>query len=199
MSPASLLRPARSGLKLDQGQSVLLDANTPLLSLGLRVEVGLVRVYLPSPEGGEITIGFLQSGEGLNPETVLRDWVGLEALSAATLSTLSPADPLPKAGEGVSDWMLELLLIRHLNQCEQRLQALLTLLVLRLGRRNGAWYELPMRLTHERLAELIGSSRVTVTKMMSRWRETDLAEYGDGGSTGLRLAPALIESERLVA
>ena len=107
------------------------------------------------------------------------------------------ADP----GEGfdvVNEWTLQLLRIRHLGTAEQRLHALLALLVRRLGRRCGPWCDLPFRLTHERIAELIGTTRVTTTRLISRIRQEQLLTV-PRDQPGLRLAPALVESAPLAA
>jgi CRP-like cAMP-binding protein len=70
----------------------------------------------------------------------------------------------------------------------------LQLLVERLGRRNGAWYELPLRLTHAQLADLSGHTRVTVTKQLSRLRNLGLIEQDAGPSKTLRISPELLEA-----
>jgi CRP-like cAMP-binding protein len=199
----TLLRAAPSDLRLLAGQSALLEASPPLLGKGLRVVHGIVRVFLPGMEGDEITLGFLQEGDVMDLDLFLRDWVGLEALRTTTLSSVESRTFSRGSGGGMSDgitsWMMDLLLIRHLSQSEQRLQALLVLLVQRLGRRNGSWYELPVRLSHERIGELIGSTRVTVTRMVSRLRQADLVVSTTGDTIWLRLAPSLVEnSPRLI-
>jgi CRP-like cAMP-binding protein len=84
------------------------------------------------------------------------------------------------------------------RSAEQRLHALLALLVRRLGRRCGAWCDLPFRLTHERICELIGTTRVTTTRLISRIRQAQLIEV-PSGEAGLRLAPVLVESAPLAA
>ncbi|MBM5796429.1 MAG: Crp/Fnr family transcriptional regulator, partial [Cyanobacteria bacterium M_surface_7_m2_037] len=76
----------------------------------------------------------------------------------------------------------------------QRIGALLQLLVERLGRRNGAWYELPLRLTHAELADLSGHTRVTVTKQLSRLRNLGLIEQDAGPGKTLRISPELLEA-----
>jgi hypothetical protein len=83
-------------------------------------------------------------------------------------------------------------LIRNLHDAEQRIGALLQLLVERLGRRNGDWYELPLRLTHNELAALSGHTRVTVTRQFSRWRELGLLEQEAGPNRLLRVSPELV-------
>ena len=93
----------------------------------------------------------------------------------------------------LADWTASLLALHRLPDSDRRLQALLQLLVHRLGQRRGPWYHLPMRLKHESLAEMVNHSRVTVTRHMSRWRKCGWIDPGGPGRPELRLAPALIE------
>ncbi|MFM7734002.1 MAG: helix-turn-helix domain-containing protein, partial [Cyanobium sp.] len=53
-------------------------------------------------------------------------------------------------------------------------------------------------LTHERIGELIGTTRVTTTRLLSRIRQQQLLAVPSGQS-GLRLAPSLVESAPLAA
>ena len=75
----------------------------------------------------------------------------------------------------------------------QRITALMQLLVQRLGIRKGEWYELPLRLTHADLAQLCGHTRVTVTRQLSKWRESGLIEQDNTASRNLRIAPELVD------
>jgi hypothetical protein len=102
----------------------------------------------------------------------------------------------PGGLDPVNEWTLQLLRIRHLNKAEQRLHALLALLVRRLGKRCGPWCDLPFRLSHERIAELIGTTRVTTTRLISKIREAKLIE-APAQQPLLRLAPSLVESAPL--
>jgi CRP-like cAMP-binding protein len=96
----------------------------------------------------------------------------------------------------VNEWTLQLLRIRHLGQAEQRLHALLSLLVNRLGKRYGEWCNLPFRLTHDRIGELIGSTRVTSTRLISKLRNGEMLVTNSGEAT-MKLSPRLIESSPL--
>ena len=108
---------------------------------------------------------------------------------------MEPGCPaLPPAGaSSLHDWTVALLMIRHLGDAEQRITALLQLLVQRLGIRRSGWYELPLRLTHADLAELSGHTRVTVTRQLSKWREGGLIEQDNGPGRNLRIAPELVD------
>ncbi|EAU73558.1 HTH of cAMP family transcriptional regulator [Synechococcus sp. RS9916] len=96
----------------------------------------------------------------------------------------------------MNEWTLQLLRIRHLGQAEQRLHALLSLLVSRLGKRYGEWCSLPFRLTHERIGELIGSTRVTSTRLMSKLRNGEMLKTAPGEAE-IRLSPDLINTSPL--
>ena len=179
------------------GQTVLLDP--ALRPAGSCIEVldGMARVYCPCEETEGMTLAFLQPGDQLRTDRLCSEGVCVEALTPL----LFRSDAEPRCGEGfdpVNEWTLQLLRIRHLGSAEQRLHALLSLLVRRLGRRCGGWCDLPFRLTHERIGELIGTTRVTTTRLISRIRQAQLLQV-PAGESGLRLAPELVESAPLAA
>jgi CRP-like cAMP-binding protein len=186
-----------AAVRMPAGQTVLLD---PALRSGpscLEVIEGVARVYCPCEETEGMTLAFLQAGDQLRTDRLCSEGVCVEALTP--LCFRSDAEPLEGHGfDAVNEWTLQLLRIRHLGSAEQRLHALLSLLVRRLGRRCGSWCDLPFRLTHERIGELIGTTRVTTTRLISRIRSADLLEVPQG-EPGLRLAPSLVESAPLLA
>jgi hypothetical protein len=176
----------------------MLDGDHLRQLTSLQVGRGLIRVAFttcqPNGEATDpITLGFLKTGDPLSLELLRHAWLHLEALEPTSL--LRSGSPSEDADTvGLSEWTAALLRIQHLSDSEQRLRALIQLLVYRLGNRCGEWYELPVRLKHERLAELVNHTRVTVTRHMTRWRQAGLIEEGPAGSTYLRFAPILIES-----
>ena len=185
-------------LCIPKGHTLMLDGDHLRQLTSLQVGRGLIRVaFTTSQPNGEatdpITLGFLKTGDPLSLELLRHAWLHLEALEPTTL--LRSASPSEDADTvGLSEWTAALLRIQHLSDSEQRLRALIQLLVYRLGNRCGEWYELPFRLKHERLAELVNHTRVTVTRHMARWRQAGLIEAGPAGSPCLRFAPHLIES-----
>ena len=191
-SPAAL-----SAIRLPIGRSVLLDPGLRPAGSCLEVLEGVARVYCPCEETEGMTLAFLQAGDQLRTDRLCSEGICVEALTPLAFC----AGATPRCGEGfdaVNEWTLQLLRIRHLGQAEQRLHALLALLVNRLGRRCGNWCDLPFRLTHERIGELIGTTRVTTTRLISRIRQANLMVV-PSGELGLRLAPALIENAPLSA
>ncbi len=185
-------------LCIPKGHTLMLDGDHLRQLTRLQVGRGLIRVaFTTSEPNGDITapitLGFLKTGDPLSLELLRHAWLHLEALEPTSLlRTASPAEDGDTIG--LSEWTVALLRIQHISTPEQRLRALIQLLVNRLGNRCGEWYELPVRLKHERLAELVNHSRVTVTRHMARWRREGLIEEDPTGSHLLRFAPHLIES-----
>ena len=63
----------------------------------------------------------------------------------------------------------------------------------RLGRRCGQWCELPFRLTHERIGELIGSTRVTSTRLITKLRSSEILVTPVGTQT-VNVNPSFVET-----
>ncbi len=185
------LEPRRS--KLAQGQSIFLSTSISSKS-SLKVLDGIARVYCPCEETADMTLAFIQSGDQLETEKICSDGVCLEALT--TFTFISQTDEIYESIDAVNEWTLQLLRIRHLTNSEQRLQALFALLVTRLGKRCGNWCKLPFRLTHERIGELIGSTRVTSTRLISRLKAAHLLHVPSEESS-IYFAPEFIEASSL--
>ena len=197
MSFRSFIDTPVNAVRMPVGQTVLLDPALRPKGSCIEVLEGMARVYCPCEETEGMTLAFLQPGDQLRTDRLCSEGVCVEALTPLLVST--EAQPEATAGfDPVNEWTLQLLRIRHLGNAEQRLHALLSLLVRRLGRRRGDWCDLPFRLTHERIGELIGATRVTTTRMISKIRQAKLIEVPAGDSC-LRLAPELVESAPLAA
>jgi|TARA_B100000524_G_C23639541_1_gene366164 hypothetical protein len=181
-----------ASIKLRPGQTVMVDPSARRGGSCLEVLEGVARVYCPCEETEGMTLAFLQEGDQVRTDRLCSEGICVEALTP--LCFRSDADPHEGVGfDSVNEWTLQLLRIRHLGNAELRLHALLALLVNRLGRRCGQWCDLPFRITHDRIGELIGSTRVTSTRLISKLRNSDQLDT-PSGETNLRLAAALIES-----
>ncbi|MCT0214026.1 helix-turn-helix domain-containing protein [Synechococcus sp. CS-1324] len=184
-----------TAVRMPVGQTVLLDPAGRPGGCCLEVLEGVARVYCPCEETEGMTLAFLQAGDRLRTDRLCSEGVCVEALTPLRFRSDGEAGE-SDGFDPVNEWTLQLLRIRHLGSAEQRLHALFGLLVRRLGRRCGPWCDLPFRLTHERIGELIGTTRVTTTRLISRIRQAELLE-APSGQSGLRLAPSLVESAPL--
>jgi CRP-like cAMP-binding protein len=181
-----------ASIKLRPGQTVMVDPSARRGGSCLEVLEGVARVYCPCEETEGMTLAFLQEGDQVRTDRLCSEGICVEALTP--LSFRSDAEPQEGIGfDSVNEWTLQLLRIRHLGNAELRLHALLALLVNRLGRRCGQWCDLPFRITHDRIGELIGSTRVTSTRLISKLRNSEQLDT-PSGDNNLRLSAALIES-----
>ena len=180
---------------MPRSQTVLIDPSGRDQATVLEVIEGVCRVYCPCEETEGMTLAFLQSGDRLRTDRLCSDGVCIEALTA--LKFRRDAVSTDELGlDAVNEWTLQLLRVRHLGQAEQRLHALLALLVNRLGVRCSDCYQLSFRLTHDRFGELIGATRVTTTRLLSKWRQAGLVAMASGDVT-MRISPDLIDSSPL--
>ena len=186
-----------SSVRLASGQTVLIDRVARSGGCSLEILEGIARVFCPCEDTQGMTLAFLQRGDLLCTDRLCSDGVCVEALTP--LAFCRHAEELESDQlDVVNEWVLQLLRLRHLGSAEQRLQALLALLVTRLGRRCGDWCDLPFRLTHERIGELIGTTRVTTTRLMSRLRASQLQVTNTAEAT-VRLAAELVANAPLAA
>ena len=182
-------------LSMPRLQTVLLDPAGQDQATVLEVLEGVGRVYCPCEETEGMTLAFLQSGDRLRTDRICSEGACVEALTALKFRRNFVSTDEPGV-DAVNEWTLQLLRVRHLGQAEQRLHALLVLLVNRLGFRSSDAYQLPFRLTHDRFGELIGATRVTTTRLLSKWRQADLVSISAGGAT-MWIAPDFFDSSPL--
>jgi hypothetical protein len=186
-----------ASVRLAAGQAVLIDPVSRSGGCCLEILEGIARVFCPCEETQGMTLAFLQPGDLLRTDRLCSDGVCVEALTPLAFHS-HPELSGDEQFDVVNEWVLQLLRLRHLGSAEQRLQALLALLVIRLGRRCGDWCDLPFRLTHDRIGELIGTTRVTTTRLMSRLRASQLLVSTSAEPT-VRLAPELLANAPLAA
>lgn len=186
-----------SHLRIASGHTVHLTASTLHHATSMQVVSGLLRVACSNGDDEPLavkamTLGFLQAGDHLTLDLLRRSSLHLEAITPVQMASCLDLLPLDGAS-GLCDWTAALLRIHHLGASEDRLRALFQLLAERLGHRCGDWVQLPLRLTHDRCAELIGHNRVTVTRHLSRWRQQGLFDPEGARSGTMLLSPLLLQ------
>ncbi|MDC3185937.1 helix-turn-helix domain-containing protein [bacterium] len=77
-----------------------------------------------------------------------------------------------KNQDSILDWIIQLHIVRHETNLENRLMKLFQLLTTRLGKRTSQGLLLDHTLPHSRIAEMIGSTRSTVSRTISTLRKT---------------------------
>ncbi|MEB3294662.1 MAG: Crp/Fnr family transcriptional regulator [Synechococcales bacterium] len=135
-----------------------------------QIQQGFVRTLFWHPDGNTVTLGIWGEGDIVGQNLSCLDPYYLECL------TLVKAIPLP-----TKDWQnhpqtlcaylkqLEALtIIRSHRHIEDRLISLLNWLGHKFGQLAPAGYLIDVRLTHQDIADMVGTTRVTVTRLLSK-------------------------------
>lgn len=149
-----------------------------------QIESGMLRTIIPGSEGEVLTLGLWGKGDVVGWEQNLLQEVGAECLSWVE-ARLLPAEQLLCSCQQEQSWIQEATL-QHMQryqemirilQCRKLYPKLLHLLVWiaqRFGTSEGESYRLNPALTHQDLSEIIGTTRVTVTRFFHLYEQAKL-------------------------
>jgi len=133
-----------------------------------RLESGVVRSVTWSEEGTVVTLGYWATGDVLGQPLTRIQPYQLECLTGVE-ATLIPAHSWHLVLDAImahAQQSEELLDIVRCERVYRRLSQLLLWLARKFGRAVPAGQAIDLRLTHQEIAELIGSTRVTVTRLL---------------------------------
>jgi CRP-like cAMP-binding protein len=137
-----------------------------------QIETGAVRTYTLTDDGNIITLGFWGTG----------DTVGQSLASIQPYEVECLTDVRVRGLKLDESWDLSRILWSHLHQTQellrirsgqvyQRLQQLLAWLADKFGCQTDGGQLIKLRLTHQDLADALGSTRVTVTRLLSQFEQ----------------------------
>lgn len=145
---------------------------------GWQIYRGVVQLGQLLENGDEILLGWAQEPAfvGLDLTLLQLETYQVKALNAAYLRWY-PQEDLATASASVAQFVLlqtlkqlrqreTLLGIAGLKRVDERLQALLKLLAQEMGQPVAEGIRLSVRLTHQMMANAIGTTRVTVTRLL---------------------------------
>jgi CRP-like cAMP-binding protein len=136
------------------------------------IEAGAVRTYTLTEDGTVIALGFWGIGDVVGqPLTYIQPYT-MECLAEVQVRAL-PSDGC---------WNLNQILLAHLRQTQellrirsglicQRLELLLTWLADKFGCELDGGQLIQLRLTHQDFADALGTTRVTVTRLLSQFEQ----------------------------
>jgi len=145
-----------------------------------RLHEGYVRSATWDAEGEAITLGLWGPGDVISSEDPVVDPLELQCLTTVVVEHLELDDDSQRHHIRRERQMLaELHTIQRIRSGERRLLALLTWIARSFGQinRHGCRLSLTeLNLTHRSLADLCGLTRVTVTKLLSRFRQDGIMQ-----------------------
>lgn len=137
-------------------------------SLLWQIEQGFVRTLTWDELGNVITLGIWGTGDIVGQPLSQIQPYQIECLTAVQAKRLSSDTPVQAPVLEHVHHMEKLLSIVHCKQTSTRLLLLLEWLAQRFGQRTEEGWLLELRLTHQTLSEIIGTTRVTVTRLIQQ-------------------------------
>lgn len=142
------------------------------------IEDGVVRVLTVDEDGIQIVLGLWKAGHVVGPHLSHVIPYDIQCLTEVT------AFALPQSYCCPSQILLsyvqqteELFRIVRSGSVEKRLQQFLVWLFKTFGSRTKQGWELDLPLTHQDVAETIGTTRVTVTRLMGQFQQEGLINW----------------------
>ena len=160
-------------ISLNASENVLLSTPKNREYVEITVEKGIARIG--TRKGGntsDITLGFACKAEACNFKHPDDLKIEIEAMTNISCAIKYTKQPDYSCRDSIMDWILELHIVRHETSIENRIMKLFQLLITRLGKRTSEGYLLEHNLSHARIAEIIGSTRSTVSRTISTLRKT---------------------------
>ena len=98
--------------------------------------------------------------------------ITIEAITDTTYLVGSISKIESDSSDAIMDWIIQLHIVRHETNLENRLMKFFRLLTTKLGKRTQEGLLLEHTLSHARIAEVVGSTRSTVSRTISILRKT---------------------------
>lgn len=176
MVHSNLVIPQWSSLKIrtfKRRESILLEERSLW-----RIEKGAVRAFTLSDEGTIISLGFWGAGDVVGQYLSRIQPYQVECLTDVEIYSLLPSEcwDLNQVMLSHIHQMQELLRIRS-GQIQQRLRQFLEWLVCKFGRETDQGQLIELRLTHQDLADVVGTTRVTITRLLRQLEQEGEIEW----------------------
>jgi CRP-like cAMP-binding protein len=157
---------------------------------------GRVKILKTSADGGEVLLEIFGPGDPIGAIAAYEERpfpataVALEATSLISLPRqeffgVLAANPRLARGllAGLTRRMIELTqrLADRSSRVEYRLARLFLTLADRVGRKEGSGVLVPLVLSRQEIADMVGATQETVIRIMSRWGKDDLVATTDSG------------------
>ena len=160
-------------ISLNSCETVRLERPKARENIEITVKSGVIRIAgNQSNNAKDITLAFACRADAFKfhyPE-------GLEITIEAITDTTYVVESIGKKGSDTSDaimeWIIQLHIVRNETNLENRLMKFFRLLITRLGKRTSEGLLLEHTLPHARIAEIIGSTRSTVSRTVSNLRKS---------------------------
>ncbi|MCB4427538.1 Crp/Fnr family transcriptional regulator [Synechococcus sp. MU1643] len=139
----------------------------------ITVKMGVIRIAAKQSQNTEdITLAFACRADAFKFNYPRDLEITIEAITDTTYLVESTNKRDSNKSDDILDWLIQLHIVRHEANVERRLMKFFELLMTRLGKRTPEGLLLEHTLPHARIAEIIGSTRSTVSRTISNLRKS---------------------------
>ena len=160
-------------ISLNSSERIPLERTETGEDIEITVKSGVIRIAANQSKNAEdITLAFTCRADICKfhyPENLE---LSIEAITDTTYTVGSISKIGSDTSDAIMDWIIQLHIMRHEKNLENRLIKFFRLLMTRLGKRTSEGLLLEHTLSHARIAEIIGSTRSTVSRKISTLRKT---------------------------
>ena len=160
-------------ISLNSSETVSLERPNAGEEIEITVKSGFIRIAANQTKNAEdITLAFT-CREDVFKFHYPRDLeITIQAITDTTYFVESRNKTESSTSDAIMDWIIQLHIVRHEANLESRLMKFFELLMTRLGKRTSEGLLLEHTLSHARIAEIVGSTRSTVSRTISTLRKT---------------------------
>ena len=139
----------------------------------ITVKSGIIRIAANQSKNAEdITLAFACRSDIFKFHYPGDLEITIEAITDTTYFAETTNKTESNISDSIVDWIIQLHIVRHETNLESRLMKFFRLLTTRLGKRTPEGLLLEHTLSHARIAEIVGSTRSTVSRTISNLRKT---------------------------
>ena len=163
----------RRQISLNSSETVPLERPQAVEDIEITVKSGVVRIAANQSNNSEdITLAFACRAEIFKFHYPVDLEITIEAITDTTYLVESISKIESETTDAIMDWIIQLHIVRHETNIEKRLMKFFRLLTTKLGKRTSEGLLLEQMLSHGRIAEIVGSTRSTVSRTISTLRKT---------------------------
>ena len=160
-------------ISLNSHETVHLERPQSGEDIEITVKSGVIRIAaIQSKNAEDITLAFTCRTDIFKFHYPRDLEITIQAITDTTYFVESRKKTESNTSDAIMDWIIQLHIVRNEANLESRLMKFFELLITRLGKRTPEGLLLEHTLPHARIAEIIGSTRSTVSRTISTLRKS---------------------------
>ena len=160
-------------ISLNSYETVRLERPQDGENIEITVKNGVIRIAgKQSNNAKDITLAFACRADIFKFHYPVDLEIIIEAITDTTYIVESIGKKESDTSDAIMEWIIQLHIVRHEANLENRLMKFFRLLITKLGKRTSEGLLLEHTLPHARIAEIIGSTRSTVSRTISTLRKS---------------------------